>query len=1040
MAAFRAAALVAAMVTASVAPADALPKFNTPNDFDLDHNVCTRPPKAGVSCPPLCVRNPQTDCPAPYNKCPDGQSLCPSYFENPCTCNADTAALLWEFRPCVLVSVTVPFFDSGNATEATNQLCSMEYGNITATLDSVELPTANLTAGFVTCPVEEAKYTYAEPAFLVSYGILSAVLLLVALWTLFKSTLERSVRLRASLTAYDRDGDKTLTRFFTPDAAERESNGALDEKAADASSTVLDLTDTLIAEDNIIIKGYNNSRFGTFVLTTVVLFAVLLQFVLLLLVLDYYGILLSMPDGSMYSMGMLTARCFSRAQFSQRQSLTPMRPCRPPRPRLDGAPQHQFRCCVACDIVLAFGFALRGAAHPQFLPPASFANRGPLRPGVQEEGPGDPSQRRRKAPHLAQQSGGPRCQSYRELLRFVEFQCTRYVYDENSERFDPYQFDLGSTQAEVLAQKDGLDTAEHQIRYELLGPNFISVEVGSFWRAMAQEFSSPFYLYQLMCLWVWYYFAYFNMGLVQTCVILISAVIKVILRLRSEQRVKEMAEFSTEVNVFRNGLWSMASSTSLVPGDIFEVENKALMPCDAAVLSGTVVCDESNLTGEALPVRKFPLKNEEVAYEKSTSGKLHTLFDGSKVLQVLPAEGVEKVTALVLGTGTASDKGRLIHHILFPAPVSFIFNEHLKVVIAILLAWGCIAMGLSIWLMGLSEGSAITAWFYGLFVISQVLSPLIPAALVVGQSVAAPRLRTKGIFCIDLPRIIIAGKCRIFCFDKTGTLTRNGLEWEAFRPVEIAAGATPAFGQPLEKFGDVSDTVKMGLSTCHAVGKVNGELIGNPVDIEMFRGTGCTIEAATGAGVLDVVTPSTPAGPEQAPPPPYEVIKRFEFVHVRMSMSVAVLDTANGHVHIFVKGSFENVRGYADPESVPQDYDRVASQHAKEGCYVLALAHRELGAIDPAVVRSWTREEFETKVRLCGLILFRNKLKHDTKEAIADLTAGDCRPVMITGDNTLTGVHIARACGMVATSTRIVLGDATPGSEVLWRDFETWEP
>ncbi|KAG5455667.1 MAG: hypothetical protein BJ554DRAFT_4834 [Olpidium bornovanus] len=29
---------------------------------------------------------------------------------------------------------------------------------------------------------------------------------------------------------------------------------------------------------------------------------------------------------------------------------------------------------------------------------------------------------------------------------------------------------------------------------------------------------------------------------------------------------------------------------------------------------------------------------------------------------------------------------------------------------------------------------------------------------------------------------------------------------------------------------------------------------------------------------------------------------------------------------------------------------------------------------------------------------------------------------------------------MVATSTRIVLGDATPGSEVLWRDFETWEP
>lgn len=45
-----------------------------------------------------------------------------------------------------------------------------------------------------------------------------------------------------------------------------------------------------------------------------------------------------------------------------------------------------------------------------------------------------------------------------------------------------------------------------------------------------------------------------------------------------------------------------------------------------------------------------------------------------------------------------------------------------------------------------------------MFAVAQLVSPLLPAALVVGQSVAAGRLRDKNIFCVDLPRILMAGK------------------------------------------------------------------------------------------------------------------------------------------------------------------------------------------------------------------------------------------------------------------------------------------
>lgn len=37
-----------------------------------------------------------------------------------------------------------------------------------------------------------------------------------------------------------------------------------------------------------------------------------------------------------------------------------------------------------------------------------------------------------------------------------------------------------------------------------------------------------------------------------------------------------------------------------------------------------------------------------------------------------------------------------------------------------------------------------------MFTISQILSPLLPAVLVIGQSVAATRLRRNGILCVDL--------------------------------------------------------------------------------------------------------------------------------------------------------------------------------------------------------------------------------------------------------------------------------------------------
>ncbi|KAG0991211.1 hypothetical protein G6F27_014248 [Rhizopus arrhizus] len=88
------------------------------------------------------------------------------------------------------------------------------------------------------------------------------------------------------------------------------------------------------------------------------------------------------------------------------------------------------------------------------------------------------------------------------------------------------------------------------------------------------------------------------------------------------------------------------------------------------------------------------------------------------------------------------------------------------------------------------------------------------------------------------------------------------------------------------------------------------------------------------------------------------------------------------------------------------------------------MAYRDLGVVDPSIVLSWTRDELESNLSFFGLVLFKNLLKEDTKDAIAELKKGDTRTVMITGDNALTGIFIGKQCGLVPP-VRVLVGDIT---------------
>jgi cation-transporting ATPase 13A3/4/5 len=60
-----------------------------------------------------------------------------------------------------------------------------------------------------------------------------------------------------------------------------------------------------------------------------------------------------------------------------------------------------------------------------------------------------------------------------------------------------------------------------------------------------------------------------------------------------------------------------------------------------------------------------------------------------------------------------------------------------------------------------------------------------------------------------------------------------------------------------------------------------------------------------------------------------------------------------------------------------------------------------------------TRAEAESELDFIGFIIFENKLKPSTAGVLKELKMSSIGQVMVTGDNILTAISVARECGLI---------------------------
>ena len=613
-------------------------------------------------------------------------------------------------------------------------------------------------------------------------------------------------------------------------------------------------------------------------------------------------------------------------------------------------------------------------------------------------------------------------------IKYFDFMCTQYIYDEACKAFAAAEFSVPASY-QLLRQSAGLTSAEQASRLSLLGPNAIPYRVNSWLELAAEEFSSYLYVYQFTFFSVWLWFSALVWGSPQVFVVLICAWLSIVIKRHNQEKIQELTMMFTQCTVQRNGQWVVVDSQELVPGDLVKlVQGNWVLPCDLVITRGTCICDESGLTGESMPVRKSEVPGTAGAYDVEHDQK-HTLFAGTKLLQA-GSDADEEVTAVVTETGIRTVKGELVSAILFPASMVFEYDEELRVVFGFLSIYAMALFGISVWLQTkISPLTWVSVFAFAAFTVSQILPPLLPVALVIGHTMSAERLKKKQILCVDPKRIAISGKIHAFMFDKTGTLTKQGLEFLGCHRCRAASSTqalspqqqslAPAAGAPgtvqfetskaaySAELAEPQDMLTWALATCHAVTTLNhpgsaerAELVGNQVEVQMFRGCGWELEELHGQAprVTSPVTRET-----------LTIAKRFEFDHHTMTMSVVVRDM-HGHVHAFCKGAPERVGALCTAASLPHDFDETARRHAMDGCYVIALSHAYLGAISDAQVGQLLRAQVEGagKLDFLGLMLFRNELKPDTKQA----RHSDCHSLLpVTPFSALT----RKACALRAT-------------------------
>ena len=649
-----------------------------------------------------------------------------------------------------------------------------------------------------------------------------------------------------------------------------------------------------------------------------------------------------------------------------------------------------------------------------------------------------------------------------------------YIYNQNTCEFEILEYGIKSPKNKILNNFSvGLYPNEVEFLKLIFGKCDIDIQITSIKKILLNELSDPFYLFQLYSIVLWILTDYYLYSFIIIILTLISLLISLKETYSNLKKIEELSKYSCPVKIYRKNsigelVMNELSSLELVPGDLFEVPDEGItLPCDSILVKGSVVINESMLTGESTPIIKSCLENTDDIYDSKLidNNNKYILYSGTKILQKKYNNNKDKILAIVCDTGFRTFKGQMLSSVIFPKDEDEDFRkDSLKYIIFMVII--CF-VGYFISLKSLIDAKIsekeLTLRFFELF--TSAVPPSLPTCLSLGMSYSLYRLKKFNIFCINRERITLLGSINTIVFDKTGTLTENFLDINGFIPTffnsKVKKFEFSKFSSDLKNFFNLikeflivkkennnynnknKDLLKLYfecLATCHCLSIINDKIIGDPIDVKMFENTEWVLEDVQNQNqkenndinninadenidndddevnkILFTVKPKKNKGLDYI----IDVYKRFDFVSNLQRMSVIGKEKNEDCFKIYCKGSPEKLKNLCINETIPENFDETLNFYAAKGYRILAMACQFLNIDDIEKIDMIQRDKVERNMIFLGFLIVTNKLKPDSKSTIVTLDRADMRMMMATGDNILTAISVSKECNIVKNGQKI---------------------
>jgi H+-transporting ATPase len=222
---------------------------------------------------------------------------------------------------------------------------------------------------------------------------------------------------------------------------------------------------------------------------------------------------------------------------------------------------------------------------------------------------------------------------------------------------------------------------------------------------------------------------------------------------RAQATLKALrSRLALNASVLRDSKWQVLPATQLVLGDLIKLSLGAVVAADVHLINGSVLLDQSMLTGESLPTE---------------AGVGADTYAGALVRR-------GEATAEVTATGTRTKFGRTAELVQTAHSISGQQTAVLRIVrnLAIFNGAVIVLMGIFAHSHSLPRGEIIS------LLLTSVLAAIpvgLPATFTLAAALGARALGKLGVLPTRLSAVDEAGTINVLCSDKTGTLTLNQL-------------------------------------------------------------------------------------------------------------------------------------------------------------------------------------------------------------------------------------------------------------------------